>query len=99
MGRASYVLVGVGNQRAWCSCCHGAGRCRSRIKSSDAWRGKDPIAYMQAEGVHVMATSKKTIVEEMPDAYKDVDAVVLACEEAKLANRVARLRPSLVIKG
>jgi tRNA-splicing ligase RtcB len=99
MGRASYLLVGLGNQRAWCSCCHGAGRCRSRIKSSDAWRGKDPIAYMQAEGVHVMATSKKTIVEEMPDAYKDVDAVVLACEEAKLANRVARLRPSLVIKG
>jgi tRNA-splicing ligase RtcB len=99
MGRASYLLVGLGNQRSWCSCCHGAGRARSRIKSSDAWKGKDPIAFMETQNVFVMASSKKTIVEEMPDAYKNVDAVVLACEEAKLANRVARLRPSLVVKG
>lgn len=99
MGRASYLLVGLGHPRAWCSCCHGAGRCRSRVKSSDAWKGKDPIAFMQTQGIQVMASSKKTIVEEMPDAYKDVEAVVLACEEAKLSQRVARLRPSLVIKG
>jgi len=35
----------------------------------------------------------------MPDAYKDVDAVVAAVQEAKLANMVARLKPHLVIKG
>jgi tRNA-splicing ligase RtcB len=99
MGRASFLLVGLGHERAWCSCCHGAGRARSRIKSSEAWKGKDPIAYMKSQGVLVMAQSNKTIVEEMPDAYKDVEAVTLACEEAGLANRVARLRPSLVIKG
>ena len=54
---------------------------------------------MKSQGVLVMAQSNKTIVEEMPDAYKDVEAVTFACEEARLANRVARLRPSLVIKG
>ncbi len=40
----------------------------------------------------------ETIAEEMPDAYKDVDAVVEAVEEAGLANRVVKLRPALVIR-
>jgi len=46
-----------------------------------------------------MANSYRTLAEEMPDAYKNVDSVVEALEEAGLANRVAPLRPSLVIKG
>lgn len=99
MGRASHLLVGLGNQETWCSCCHGAGRARSRIKSMEAWKGRDPIDYMKKQGVTVMATSKKTITEEMPDAYKDVDSVVEAVQQAGLANMVARLKPHLVIKG
>lgn len=99
MGRASHLMVGLGNPLTWCSCCHGAGRARSRVKSAAAWHGKDPLDYMEKQHVLVMATSKKTIVEEMPDAYKDVDTVVEAVEEAALANRVARLKPRLVIKG
>jgi tRNA-splicing ligase RtcB len=63
------------------------------------WKGRDPIAYMRSQAVEVMATSTRTITEEMPDAYKDVDQVVLAVEEAGLASRVARLRPHLVLKG
>ena len=39
-----------------------------------------------------MASSYRTIAEEMPDAYKNVDEVVEAVEEAGLANRVARLK-------
>ena len=54
---------------------------------------------MKEQGVSVMANSIRTITEEMPDAYKNVDSVVEAVEEAKLANRVARLRPRLVVKG
>ena len=46
-----------------------------------------------------MATSGRTVAEEMPDAYKDVDKVVDAVEEAQLAGKVARLKPRLVIKG
>lgn len=99
MGRASHVLVGLGNALTWCSCCHGAGRARSRVQSMQAWKGREPIEYMKKQGVQVMANSRKTIVEEMPDAYKDVDEVVLAVEEAGLASRVARLKPHLVVKG
>lgn len=99
MGRASYLMVGLGNPLTWNSACHGAGRFRSRIKSMDAWKGKDLFAHMRSQGVQVMASSKRTIAEEMPDAYKDVDIVAQATEEAGLASRVARLKPSLVIKG
>lgn len=99
MGRASHLMAGLGNPLTWSSACHGAGRARSRIKSMDAWRGKDPVAHMRSQGVQVLASSKKTVAEEMPDAYKDVDAVVLAAQQAGLAKMVARLKPSLVIKG
>ncbi|GAB4226065.1 MAG: RtcB family protein [Chlamydiales bacterium] len=99
MGRASHLLVGKGNPLTWCSCCHGAGRARSRHQSMKEWKGRDPVKYMESQGVKVMARSYRTIAEEMPDAYKDVDAVVKAVQEASLADMVAKLFPHLVIKG
>jgi tRNA-splicing ligase RtcB len=99
MGRASHLMVGLGNPLTWCSSCHGAGRARSRVQSLKSWQGRDPVHHMASQGVSVMASSHRTIAEEMPDAYKDVDEVVEAVQEAGLANMVARLRPSLVIKG
>src|SRR5690606_23811796 len=73
MGRASHIMVGQGNPLTWSSSCHGAGRAKGRHKCLEAWHGRDPVAHMKAQGVTVMATSTKTIAEEMPDAYKDVD--------------------------
>ncbi len=99
MGRASYLMVGLGNAMTWSSSCHGAGRARSRVKSSEAWRGRNTVNYMASQGVTVLATSQRTIAEEMPDAYKDVRAVVDAVEEAKCAKKVAGFKPQLVIKG
>lgn len=99
MGRASHLLVGSGNPLTWCSCCHGAGRHKSRIQSMKSWAGKDLSSHMQKQGVLVKASSLQTVAEEMPDAYKDVDEVVQAVQEAGLAKKVARLKPHLVIKG
>ncbi len=99
MGRASHLMVGLGNPLTWCSSCHGAGRARSRVKSMAAWKGHNVMEHMAGQGVTVLASSHRTVAEEMPDAYKDVDSVVAAVQEAKLANRVARLKPHLVIKG
>lgn len=99
MGRASYLLVGQGNPLTWCSCCHGAGRAKSRSQSLKAWLGRDPVKHMEKQGIQLLAGSFQTIAEEMPDAYKDVSDVVAAVEEAGLAKIVARLKPSLVIKG
>jgi tRNA-splicing ligase RtcB len=102
MGRASYVMVGCGNLLTWCSACHGAGRAQSRVqamKSLQNMEERNPVRYMEKQGITVMATSTKTIAEEMPFAYKNVTDVVQSVEEAGLAKIVARLRPSLVIKG
>lgn len=99
MGSASYLMAGLGNPLTWCSSCHGAGRQKSRVKSMNAWKGKDVQQHMENQGVQLLAASYRTIAEEMPDAYKNVDQVVEAVQEAGLANRVARLRPRLVIKG
>lgn len=99
MSRASYLMVGCGNALTWSSSCHGAGRARSRIKSMAAWKGRDLKGFLEKEGIHVLASSFRTVAEEMFDAYKDVNIVVDAVQEAGLANKVARLKPSLVIKG
>lgn len=98
-GRASHVMVGCGNPLTWCSACHGAGRARSCVQSEKAWRGRDPMRYMAFQQVQVMASSRRTITEEMPDAYKDVESVVEAVQRAGLAKMVARLKPHLVLKG
>lgn len=99
MGRASHLMVGRGNPLTFCSSCHGAGRARSRVQSMKNWKGKDIFHHMASQGVKVLASSDRTIAEEMPDAYKDVDTVVAAVQEAGLADMVARLKPHLVIKG
>jgi tRNA-splicing ligase RtcB len=99
MGRASYLMAGLGNPLTWCSACHGAGRARSRVQSFKAWQGHNLSNYMAEQGVKVMASSFRTIAEEMPDAYKDVDVVCEAVQTAGLANMVARLVPHMVLKG
>ena len=99
MGRASYLLVGQGNELTWSSSCHGAGRAKSRIQSNKAWKGKNLKEHMSKQGVTILASSYRTIAEEMPDAYKDIDEVVKAVDEAELAKMVARLKPHLVVKG
>jgi len=99
MGTASYLMVGRGNPLTFCSSCHGAGRAKSRVRSMKDWRGKDLISYMDKKGVKVMASSGATVAEEMPDAYKPIDLVVKAAQEANLASIVAKMRPHLVVKG
>lgn len=99
MGRASHLMVGKGATLSWCSCCHGAGRARSRSRSLQEWGHKDTIGHMRSQGVLVMANSPRTIEEEMPNAYKDVNQVVDSVQEAGFADKVARLKPELVIKG
>lgn len=99
MKRASYIMVGLGNPLTWQSSCHGAGRSKSRMQSLKEWKGKDLRKIMAEDNIYVKASSYKTIAEEMPDSYKDIDKVVQSVHNAKLAKMVAKLKPSLVIKG
>lgn len=99
MGTASYVLAGVAGGGAFHSTCHGAGRTMSRHAAIRKVRGDELRQQLEAEGIHVRASSLKGLAEEAPFAYKDVDEVVAVCERAELAIRVARLRPIGVVKG
>ncbi|HHQ48668.1 MAG TPA: RNA-splicing ligase RtcB, partial [Acidobacteria bacterium] len=101
MGRASYVCVGTERamELSWGSCAHGAGRQLSRHAALKAARGRDIFDEMAGRGVVVQARSRRTLAEEMPEAYKDVSEVVRAVELAGLARPVARLRPLAVVKG
>ncbi len=101
MGTASYVLVGTEQamRETWGSTCHGAGRRLSRSAALKRKHGKQVFAELRQAGIEVRSVGTKTLAEEMPEAYKDVDAVVDTCEGAGISRRVCRLRPIGVMKG
>jgi tRNA-splicing ligase RtcB len=101
MGTGSYVLVGesAGEEKAFASACHGAGRAMSRHAALKQWSGRRIIDDLAAQGILIRSPSTRGVAEEAPGAYKDVTAVVAAAEHAGLARRVARLRPLICIKG
>lgn len=101
MGTGSYVLVGTEQamRETWGSTCHGAGRQMSRHAALKAKRGAQVIEELAAKGILLRAQDKRTVAEEMPEAYKDVDRVVAVCHGAGLSWKVARLRPLGVMKG
>jgi len=101
MGTASYLLVGSRDamNESFGSTCHGAGRRMSRTKAKREIDGGELKARMKRMGIVVAAGSTKGLVEEAPEAYKDVDAVVDVVHRAGIAKKVARLRPVAVVKG
>ncbi len=101
MGRYSFVLVGTEKARleTFGSTCHGAGRLMSRTKARQKARGRSIVRELRDAGVVVKATGRATLVEEMPEAYKDVSEVVDTVHEAGISRKVARVRPIGVIKG
>ncbi len=101
MGRYSFVLVGTQGamEETFGSSCHGAGRRMSRHKAKKSARGRNIHQELEARGIFSMAASRATMVEEIPEAYKDVADVVEAVEGAGIARKVARLRPLGVVKG
>ena len=101
MGTESYILAGTGQseQLAFSSACHGAGRAMSRTQATKRWQGRKLIEELRERGVLIRTRSYRGVAEEAPGAYKDVNVVVQAAEQAGLARRVARLVPLICVKG
>jgi tRNA-splicing ligase RtcB len=101
MGTASWVLLGTQGSmdRSFGSTCHGAGRVMSRSEAKKKVRGEDLRKQLEADGIHMRAGSLSGLAEEAPQAYKDVDDVVMTVVGAGIARKVARLVPVAVIKG
>jgi len=112
MGTASYLLL-AGPKAAdtlW-SVNHGAGRVMSRTAAAGGRRGRSRRgggrgglisheAMREAMGdVFLIAEDMRSVVEEAPQAYKDIDAVIECLVGAGVAHVVARMRPRAVLKG
>jgi tRNA-splicing ligase RtcB len=101
MGRYSYVLTGAAQAMSdtFGSACHGAGRLMSRHAAIQAARNRNVVQELRAKDILVMAQSRRTLDEEISEAYKDVVDVVDTCVAAGLANKVVRILPLGCIKG
>ncbi|GAB4244297.1 MAG: RtcB family protein [Thermoleophilia bacterium] len=101
MGTASFVCRGTQTALAktFGSTAHGAGRVMSRSKALKSARGRHIDRELAEAGILVRSQGKKTLAEEMPEAYKDIERVAEIVDRADVSPRVARLRPIGVVKG
>ncbi|AFU86657.1 tRNA splicing ligase [Caulobacter phage CcrRogue] len=93
MGAKSYIVRGKGNADSFCSCSHGAGRTMSRTAAKAAFTLEDQIKA--TEGVE--CRKDIGVIDEIPMAYKDIDAVMEAQKD--LVDIVHTLKQVLCVKG
>jgi tRNA-splicing ligase RtcB (3'-phosphate/5'-hydroxy nucleic acid ligase) len=101
MGTASWILLGNTKslELSFGSTAHGAGRTMSRSAARRNYTTDSVRKNLELKGVYIKALSREGMVEETPEAYKDVDSVVEVSHSLGIATKVARLVPIGVIKG
>jgi len=101
MGTASWVLLGQPNSMdlSFGSTAHGAGRTMSRSKARRNYTEDDVKKSLNDKGIFIKALTRDGVVEETPQAYKNVDSVVNVSHNLGIATKVAKLVPIGVIKG
>jgi tRNA-splicing ligase RtcB len=93
MGARSYIVRGKGNPESFESCSHGAGRTMSRGEAKRRFTLADHRAA--TEGVE--CRKDKDVIDEIPMAYKDIDAVMEA--QRDLVEVVHTLKQVVCVKG
>jgi tRNA-splicing ligase RtcB len=81
------------------SSAHGAGSRLSRHQAIKFSAQTDVREKLKKNGILVFSFSNRGLQEEIPEAYKDVDEVVESIVAGGISQKVARLRPLVVIKG
>jgi len=100
MGTASYILAGVDTGvKSWFTAPHGAGRQLSRTSAKREKNYKEVVEDLSKKGIYLKASNVSTVIEEMPEAYKNVDNVAETAAAVRIAKLVARMRPIGVTKG
>jgi len=101
MGTASYLLIGTkkSEELTFGSCVHGAGRVKSRSSALKTLRGEEIKKELGKKEIEIKAGSWKSLAEEAPEAYKDIEEVVRVIDELGISKKVARLKPLAVVKG
>lgn len=93
MATGSYIVRGLGNADSYCSSSHGCGRTMTRLSAVQQFSLDDLIAAT----AQVECWRDPPMVTEIPQAYKDLDAVMTA--QASLVETVHRLRQLVCVKG
>ena len=93
MGARSFIVRGLGNPESFDSCSHGAGRVMSRTKAKKLFTVDDQIKA--TEGVECRKDAD--VIDEIPMAYKDIDAVMAA--QRDLVEVVHTLKQVVCVKG
>jgi tRNA-splicing ligase RtcB len=101
MGTGSWILLGSENSMSasFGSTAHGAGRMMSRSKARRDFTESEVKKSLNDKGIFIKSLTRDGVVEETPQAYKDVDAVVNVSHNLGIATKVAKLVPIGVIKG
>ena len=101
MGTASYLLVGTkkSEEISFGSTVHGAGRIFSRSRALKELSGEQVKRDLNKKGIEVKAGSLKSLAEEAPEVYKDIDEVVKVVDELGISKKVVKLKPLVVVKG
>ena len=93
MGARSYIVRGKGSAESFHSCAHGAGRRMSRSQAKKTFSAED--LARQTAGVE--CRKDVGVVDEIPGAYKDIDAVM--ANQADLVDVVHTLKQVVCVKG
>ncbi len=93
MATGTYIVRGLGNEKAFNSASHGAGRRMSRSRAKKSFTVEDLIE--QTRGVECRKDSG--VIDEIPGAYKDIESVIEA--QTDLVEVVAHLRQLVCVKG
>ncbi|MCU0454527.1 MAG: RtcB family protein [Bacteroidetes bacterium] len=93
MGARSYIVRGKGNPESFHSASHGAGRRMSRTRAREVFTEKD--LELQTRGVE--CRKDRGVIDEIPGAYKDIDAVLR--NESDLVEPVEVLKQVICVKG
>lgn len=93
MGTRSYIVRGKGNAAGLCSAPHGAGRRFSRTEARRRFTADDLAARMSG----IEYRHGEQWIDEIPDAYKDIDVVM--ADAADLVEIEHELRQVLNVKG
>ncbi|MEU4484224.1 RtcB family protein [Streptomyces purpurascens] len=93
MGASSYIVKGLGNDKAFNSASHGAGRRMSRNAAKRRFTVRD--LEEQTRGVECRKDSG--VLDEIPGAYKNIDQVM--DQQRDLVQVVAKLKQFICVKG
>jgi len=93
LGAKSFIVRGRGNPESFNSCSHGAGRFMSRSQAKKLFTVQDQIDVTAG----LVCRKDVDVIDEIPMAYKDIDAVILA--QSDLVEVVYTLKQVVCVKG